>query len=64
MDNPEFETAVLAWLQQGDVAIAFQTRRDLLGHCDPALRARIASEGWGARLLAARQANGVWGQRF
>jgi hypothetical protein len=64
VEDSAFDPAVLAWLQQGDVAIAFQARRDLLGQSDPALRARIATEGWGARLLAARHADGVWGQRF
>lgn len=64
MDDPAFDSEILAWLQRGDVSIAYQVGRDLLRHTDPALRARIANEGWGARLLTARHANGVWGQRF
>jgi hypothetical protein len=56
--------AVLDWLLAGDPAIAFQTRRDLLDTPDPALQARIATEGWGARFLAARHADGTWGVRF
>jgi hypothetical protein len=55
---------VLDWLQAGDVSIQYQTRRDLLGEDDPVLRARVATEGWGRRLLAARNSDGSWGQRF
>lgn len=55
---------VLAWLLDGDVAVAHQTTRDLLHHEDPSLRARIATEGVGAALLAARAANGHWGRGF
>lgn len=58
------DQAVLDWLTAGDVSIAFQTRRDLLDDTDLALRARISVEGWGARFLAARHADGVWGDRF
>ena len=52
------------WLVEGDVAIQYQVRRDLLGAEMPALRERIGSEGWGARFLQARQANGHWGRGF
>ena len=55
---------VLEWLDAGDVAIRYQARRDLLGHDDDALRRRIAVEGDGAALLAARGANGHWGRGF
>lgn len=55
---------VLDWLLAGDVAIAFQARRDLLDDEDDVLQGRISSEGWGARLLGARGTDGVWGQRF
>lgn len=55
---------VLEWLQRGDVSIAYQTRRDLLDKADPNLRARIATEGWGARFMAARNLDGSWGERF
>lgn len=55
---------VTAWLLEGDVAVAHQTTRDLLHHDDPSLRARIATEGVGAALLAARRPDGHWGRSF
>jgi hypothetical protein len=64
LPDPAARDNVLDWLLQGDVAIAYQARRDLLDESDPSLRARIATEGWGARFLAARGADGVWGKRF
>lgn len=51
------------WLLGGDPAIRWQVLRDLQG-ADPAKvaaeRARVAREGWGARLLAARGDDGQW----
>lgn len=51
------------WLLQGDPAIRWQVLRDLLD-ADPgevaAERARVAREGWGAQLLAARGDDGQW----
>ena len=41
---------ILDWLLDGDVAVQYQVKRDLLGLDDPALRQRIASEGWGCAL--------------
>lgn len=55
---------VLAWLLDGDVAVAYQATRDLLGRDDPALQARIATEGHGASLLAAQGPEGHWGRGF
>lgn len=55
---------VVTWLLEGDVAVAHQTTRDLLHHDDPRLRARIAHEGVGAALLAARRPDGHWGRSF
>ncbi len=55
---------IMSWLLEGDVAIQYRTKRQLLGEDDPALRRRIANEGWGARFLAARQENGHWGRGF
>lgn len=56
--------ATLEWLLAGDVAVTWQARRDLLGDDDPALRRRIAVEGDGAALLAARGPDGHWGRGF
>lgn len=55
---------VIEWFLQGDVSIQYQVARDLLGETRPELQARIAQEGWGAAFLAARRADGSWGERF
>ena len=55
---------VVDWLLQGDVAVRFQTQRDLLHRDDGHLQERIAHEGYGAVLLAARGADGHWGGGF
>lgn len=55
---------IIQWLLSGDVAIQYQTHRDLLGEERPDLQARIAMEGWGKRFLAARQPSGHWGKAF
>jgi hypothetical protein len=55
---------LIGWLLRGDVAIQYQTHRDLLGTDRPDLRARIATEGWGQRFLACRLPDGSWGQGF
>jgi hypothetical protein len=55
---------VVEWLLAGDVAVQYQTRRDLLGDADARLQSRIATEGEGAALLAARGADGHWGRGF
>ena len=51
------------WLMDSDPAIRWQVMRDLIGASSAevaAERARVASEGWGARLLAQQQPNGGW----
>ncbi len=55
---------IVEWLLAGDVAVGFQTRRDLLDEDRPDLQARIAEEGWGARFLAPRHPDGTWGRGF
>ncbi len=56
--------ALLDWLNTGDAAIRYQTRRDLQGVDDPALKARIATDGWGKQFLDHRNADGTWGRDF
>ena len=54
---------VLTWLLDGDPAIRWQVLRDLTdasGEDVQAERARIADEGWGARLLALQGTDGQW----
>ena len=57
---------LLAWLLDGDPAIRWQARRDLLGEPPAAYepdRARVATEGWGSRLLALQHPDRHLGQR-
>ena len=51
------------WLLDADPAIRWQVMRDLTDSPADVLaaeRARVATEGWGARLLAARDPDGQW----
>jgi hypothetical protein len=58
------EHDILQWLLEGDVAIQYQVRRDLLGSDRRDLRARVAKEGWGAQFLALRHREGHWGRAY
>src|SRR4051812_26583938 len=54
---------VTDWVLDADPAIRWQVMRDLLDeppHAVAAERARVATEGWGARLLALQQPDGLW----
>jgi hypothetical protein len=51
------------WLLDSDPAIRWQVMRDLTDAPQglvAAERARVAGEGWGARLLALQQPHGQW----
>ena len=48
------------WLLDGDPAIRWHVGRDLLDHEGAAERRRIATEGWGARIMAERGRDGHW----
>ena len=55
---------VIRWLLDSDPSIRWQVMRDLTdapAHEVAAERARVATEGWGARLLALQGADGRWG---
>lgn len=55
---------VVQWLLDADPAIRWQALADLTDTPDAevsAERARVAREGWGARLLARQQPDGNWG---
>lgn len=57
------EPAVLAWLLDTDPALRWQVERDLAGAPEEvwqATRARVATEGFGARLLALQDPDGQW----
>src|ERR1700758_2707099 len=54
---------VLDWLLDSDPAIRWQVLRDLVhapAEAVAAERARVATEGWGARLLALQGEDGQW----
>jgi hypothetical protein len=54
----------IEWLLEGDPAIRWQVMADLTGEAPEVVeaeRARVATEGWGARLLALQAPDGSWG---
>ncbi|MDP3892855.1 hypothetical protein [Nocardioides sp.] len=54
---------ILDWLLSGDPAIRWQVMRDLTGAPTDEVaqeRSRVAAEGWGARLLAEQDGDGLW----
>src|SRR5580704_1958723 len=56
--------AHLKWLLDSDPAIRWQVMRDLAGESPDAIaaeRSRVATEGWGAHLLAVQSPAGKWG---
>jgi len=61
---PQPNSSVVRWLLDSDPSIRWQVMRDLTdapAHEVAAERARVATEGWGARLLALQGADGRWG---
>jgi len=61
---PKSKTSVIQWLLDSDPSIRWQVMQDLIGApADEvaAERARVATEGAGARLLALQGADGCWG---
>ncbi|MEX0699067.1 MAG: hypothetical protein WD651_05980 [Acidimicrobiia bacterium] len=56
---------VTEWLLDSDPSIRWQVMRDLTDEPNDAVaaeRSRIATEGWGARLLALQDPEGQWGR--
>ena len=54
----------MRWLLDSDPSIRWQVMRDLGGEANDAVaaeRSRIASEGWGAKLLDRQRPDGKWG---
>ena len=66
--NPENATdtdreSVLEWLLDSDPSLRWQVQRDLLGALPEqwrAERAKVETEGWGARLLGYQDEEGLW----
>ncbi len=60
---PRPEKSVMQWLLDSDPSIRWQVMRDLLGAPAEevaAERAKVATEGWGAQMLALQGADGAW----
>ena len=58
------DAELLRWLLEGDPAIRWRVMRYLTGAGAQEVaqeRGRVATEGWGARLLAAQDRDGGWG---
>ncbi len=56
---------VMSWLLDSDPALRWQVMRDLTSESEAAIaaeRSRVATDGWGARLLALQDADGYWGR--
>src|SRR5262245_35747036 len=61
---PKPKESVIRWLLDSDSSMRWQVMRDLTDappHEVAAERARVATEGWGARLLALQAPDGRWG---
>lgn len=57
------ESSTIEWLLDGDAAIRWQAKRDLLGEGPEHYRAdreQVASTGWGRRLLDHQDPDGTW----
>jgi hypothetical protein len=60
------DTSVVDWLLDADPSIRWQVMRDLTHEPADVIareRARVATEGWGARLLALQRPDGRWAGR-
>ena len=56
--------SVINWLLDSEPSIRWQVMRDLTNEADAIVareRSRVASEGWGARLLDLQGPDGHWG---
>jgi hypothetical protein len=64
MVSVQMRRSVIRWLLDSDPSIRWQVMRDLTGEPDglvAAERSRVASAGWGARLLGLQRPDGEWG---
>lgn len=55
------QNSVIQWLLEGDASIRWQTQRNLTDASDDQVereRGRVATAGWGARLLAMQDQSG------
>jgi hypothetical protein len=62
--DADVDDALLSWLLDGDPAVRWRVLRDLTDATNQEVareRARVATDGWGARLLAVQDRDGHWG---
>jgi hypothetical protein len=62
-DGPEPRESVIHWLLDSDPSIRWQVMRDLMDESHEVVaaeRSRVASEGWGSRLLDLQGPDGQW----
>ena len=67
MAKKQEQASTLDWLLAGDPTIRWQVRRDLLAlspSADKHEQHRVATEGWGARLLELQDPEGTWAGRM
>jgi hypothetical protein len=68
MDHPVgVSYSVVDWLLEGDPGIRWQVLRDLTDGAEvdvAAARAKVATEGWGAEILAGQRDDGTWPVEF
>jgi len=60
----EIKKEIINWLLEGDVSVRWHTMNSLLdtsGEDKNYLQKKIATEGWGARLLSYQDTKGMWG---
>ena len=58
------DAELIAWLLEGDPSIRWRVHRDLLSSPASTVdgeRARVATEGWGAKLISLQDTDGRWG---
>jgi hypothetical protein len=58
------EDDLIAWLLEGDPSIRWRVHRDLIGSSVSTVnaeRAKVATEGWGAKLISLQDPDGRWG---
>jgi len=55
---------VIKWLLKGDISVQYQVHRILLSTDRNDLQERISKEGFGAKFLSKRKADGHWGIKF
>jgi hypothetical protein len=63
---PKPTSSVIHWLLDSDPSLRWQVMRDLTDASAEnvaAERARVATQGWGAQLLARQEEDGRWGER-